>query len=58
MRHLKYLDEIDEDTLRKDLIYVCEESLPEVEPEDDEETVELLDHEKRFNHLSTHNGTD
>ena len=47
----KYLDE-DEDILRKDVVYACEHSLKDVEPEDSQETKDLIMHEKMFNRLS------
>lgn len=52
MQKVKYLDELNEDSLRKDIIYSCEASLKEVEPEDDEETRNLIQHEEMFNKLS------
>lgn len=48
----KYLDEVDENKIRKDLIYACEASMPEVEPADDENTKHLLQEEVMLNHLS------
>lgn len=50
-RNPKYLDE-DEDILRKDVVYACEHSLREIDPEDDEDTKTLLMHETMFNQLS------
>ena len=51
MQKQKYLDEIDENKIKKNLIYSCENSLQDVELEDDEETQNLIKHEQMFNRL-------
>lgn len=48
----KYLDELDENVIRKDIIHSCENSLKDVELQDNDETENLIMHEKMFNQFS------